>query len=94
MLEGAKLQANRATLQEHTMTVLTGIYRALVVGNSDPLGRKRLLVSAAEVLGAEPRWAEACLPYRSRAIPAVGSSVWLQFEGGDTGLPVWVGTRP
>jgi hypothetical protein len=94
MQEEANLPSTRATLQEHTMTVLPGIYRALVVGNSDPLGRKRLLVTAGEILGAEPRWAEACVPYRSRAVPAVGASVWLQFEGGDPGLPVWVGTRP
>ena len=75
------------------MTVLPGIYRALVVGNGDPQGRKRLLVTAPGLLGLEALWAEACVPYRSRALPAVGSSVWLQFEGGDPGLPVWVGAR-
>lgn len=75
------------------MTVLPGIYRALVAGNSDPQGRRRLLVTAPAILGIEPRWAEACLPCRARAVPAIGSTVWLQFEGGDPGLPVWVGVR-
>lgn len=94
MQEEAKRPSTRPTLQEHTMTVLPGIYRALVVGHNDPQGRKRLLVTAPGLLGPEAVWAEACMPCRSRAVPAVGSSVWLQFEGGDPGLPVWVGTRP
>lgn len=38
--------------------------------------------------------ADACVPCRSRAVPAVGNSVWLQFEGGDPGLPVELATRP
>jgi hypothetical protein len=94
MQEKANLPSTRATLQEHAMTVLPGIYRALVVGSSDPQVRKRLLVTVPGLLGPGALWAEACMPCRSRAVPAVGSSAWPQFEGGDPGLPVWVGVRP
>lgn len=76
------------------MTVLAGIHRATVVGTSDPDGQRRLLVTAPGVLGPDPVWAEACVPCRSRAVPKVGSQVWLMFEGGDPGLPVWIGVRP
>lgn len=76
------------------MTVLAGIYRATVVSNADPSGHRRLLVIAPGILPPEPVWSEACVPSRSRAIPPVGSTVWIQFEGGDPGRPVWVGVRP
>ena len=39
--------------------------------------------------------AEACLPPVPMvllAFPAVGSTVWVQFEDGDRSRPVWVGT--
>jgi hypothetical protein len=76
------------------MTALLGIYRAVVVSSDDPIRKRRLLVEAPAVLNAGPMWAEACVPYRSRAIPPVGATVWLLFEGGDVNDPVWVGTRP
>jgi hypothetical protein len=71
-----------------------GIHRAIVVSNADPAGRKRLLVESPGALDAGPRWAEACVPHRSRAIPPVGSIVWIQFEAGDVARPVWIGVRP
>lgn len=76
------------------MSTFHGIYRAVVVNNADPDGRKRLLVECPGVLDPQPRWAEACVPHRSRALPPVGSTVWLQFEAGDVTRPVWVGVRP
>lgn len=76
------------------MNTLPGIYRATVVGNSDPTRKRRLLVQNPVLFHAGPQWAEACVPYRSRATPPIGSTVWLQFEGADVDHPVWVGTRP
>ena len=75
------------------MTTLAGLYRAVVVANNDPLLRRRLLVEAPAVFGDVAQWAEACMPYRSRATPTPGTAVWIMFEEGDASRPVWVGTR-
>jgi Type VI secretion system/phage-baseplate injector OB domain len=73
------------------LTPLSGIYRATVIGNQDPLGRQRLSIRLA---GAPANvWAEACVPYQSHALPPAGSSVWVLFEGGDPAHPVWIGTH-
>lgn len=75
------------------MTTLAGLYRATVAANNDPLQRRRLFVEAPSVLGDAAQWAEACVPYRARATPQVGTAVWIMFEEGDVSRPVWVGTR-
>ncbi len=73
-----------------------GKYRGVVVDNADPaqLGRIRASVPAVspDALG----WALPCLPYAGPgvgffAIPPVGASVWVEFEGGDPALPIWTG---
>lgn len=71
-----------------------GIYRATVVGNADPQGRRRLQVVVPDLIGAGAVWAEACVAPGSRAQPHVGSAVWVQFEGGNAAHPVWLGVRP
>jgi hypothetical protein len=76
------------------MSTLSGIYRATVVNNADPTRQRRLLVQNPTLFSTGPQWAEACVPYRSRAMPPIGSTVWLQFEGADGNHPVWVGVRP
>lgn len=76
------------------MNTLFGLYRATVVNNTDLQKRKRLQVQNTQLLGAILPWAEACLPYRSRAIPPVGTTVWLQFEAGNIDYPVWIGVLP
>lgn len=73
-----------------------GKYRGQVVNNIDPLLSGRLQVTVLDVTGAELNWAMACMPYapeneRSRAIPPIGSSVWVEFEGGDPNRPIWAG---
>ena len=75
------------------MAALSGIYRATVVDVTDPNRKRRLLVQVAPAQNAEPMWAEACIPYRSRSIPPVGSTVWIMFEEGDVTRPVWIGTH-
>ena len=70
------------------------VYRANVDENHDPLRRGRLQVSVPDV-GVTACRAEACLPpvpMVPLAFPAVGSTVWVQFEDGDCSRPVWVGT--
>jgi hypothetical protein len=73
-----------------------GKYRGQVFNNIDPLLSGRLLVAVPDVTGSELNWAMACMPYagekeRSRAIPPLGTSVWVEFEGGDPDHPIWVG---
>jgi len=76
------------------MVSFCGLYRAVVVGTDDPLRQRRLRVKVPAVLGDVTVWALACIPAGSRAVPRSGASVWIQFEGGDPGFPVWLGVLP
>ncbi len=74
-----------------------GKYRGTVVSNTDPLGGDRLEVRVPAVSGeADSYWALPCVPYAAadlgwHAIPPVGASVWIEYEGGDMERPIWVG---
>ena len=76
------------------MTNYYGLYRGVVVGTDDPLRQRRLGVKVPDVRGDATVWALACVPAGSRAVPRVGKSVWVQFEGGDPDFPVWLGVLP
>jgi hypothetical protein len=73
-----------------------GKYRGQVVDNADPKARGRLRVKVPEVLGAKALvWAEACLPPQNGLapiLPAIGDTIWVEFESGDATRPIWVGT--
>jgi hypothetical protein len=69
-----------------------GKYRGVVQNNDDPmeLGRVQALVPdlSHELLA----WALPCLPSAGPyAVPAVGASIWVEFEGGDLDSPIWSG---
>ena len=73
-----------------------GKYRGTVVDNNDSLGGNRLEVRIPGVSGQETKWALPCVPYAAadlglHAIPPVGASVWIEFEGGELDHPIWVG---
>lgn len=74
-----------------------GKYRATVLDNEDPMVQGRLLLQVSDVLGDIPAsWALPCLPAAGTqmgvfVLPAVGSTVWAEFEQGDPGYPIWVG---
>ena len=74
-----------------------GVYRGRVESNVDPMTRGRVQVSVPAVLGGgRLAWAEPCVPYAGSqvglfAVPPVGASVWVQFEGGDPDYPVLAG---
>lgn len=68
-----------------------GIYRALVVNTGDPQNFGRVQVSVPSVNNIGVDWAMPCKEYRSKAMPPVGSQVWVMFEGGDPLYPVWMG---
>jgi phage baseplate assembly protein gpV len=72
-----------------------GKYRGVVVDVDAATMRVKANVPA--VLGLQATgWARACVPFAGpnfgfAFLPDVGSGVWIEFEGGDVSLPVWVG---
>ena len=74
-----------------------GKYRATVTNNADPLLQARLLLQVPAVLGEVPTsWAMPCLPAVGKqmgifVLPAIGSTVWAEFEQGDPDYPIWTG---
>lgn len=74
-----------------------GIYRATVVNNIDPMQIGRISVIVPNVGGVTPStWAMPSIPFAGKQmgaymVPQVGAGVWVQFEGGDADLPVWMG---
>lgn len=68
-----------------------GKYRALVVGNDDPLSERRLQVTVPEV-DESPAWANPVTADGETEVPAVGSEVWIEYDNGDPASPRWVGT--
>jgi uncharacterized protein involved in type VI secretion and phage assembly len=74
-----------------------GKYRAIVksVMDGDDLGK--LIVTLPEVYDDQdspPAW--PCVPYAGKdhglvALPEEGDGVWVEFEGGNPGNPVWTG---
>ncbi len=72
-----------------------GLYRGVVEAGVDPAARGRLQVSVPTVLGGELGWAERSVD-RPDAVDALaaGTTVWVQFEDGDTDHPVVVGCVP
>lgn len=74
-----------------------GKYRGTVLNNVDPEQRGRILTVVPDVSGVFPTgWALPCLPGAGIAsgmytVPMIGSSVWIEFEGGDPDYPIWVG---
>lgn len=74
-----------------------GIHQGIVQETIDPNQLGRLKVRVPGVLGeTATRWARPCVaePGRSAATfnpPPVGTPIWIQFEGGDTSMPVWLG---
>ena len=73
---------------------MVGFYRATVVDNVDPMAQLRLKVVVPSISDAVSDWAPGCLPVGRKAVPKVGSTVWVAYERGDPNHPVWVGVLP
>jgi uncharacterized protein involved in type VI secretion and phage assembly len=87
-------------MSQHTR--FFGKYRGTVVANVDPENLGRLMVSVPAVLGDVPSsWAVPCTPLAGPTgpamgvyfVPPVGAGVWVEFEQGEPGRPIWVGCR-
>ncbi|MGV8932083.1 MAG: phage baseplate assembly protein V [Luteimonas sp.] len=70
-----------------------GKYRGIVRNNLDPMQQARLILDVPDVLGPQSSsWALPCLPPGVDCIlPAIGSDVWVEFEGGNPDYPIWCG---
>jgi hypothetical protein len=59
--------------------------------DTDNMGR--ISVTVPSIFGVDVEVvARPCLPYGHFFVPAVGTKVWIEFEGGDINYPIWVGT--
>jgi uncharacterized protein involved in type VI secretion and phage assembly len=74
-----------------------GKYRGHVVENTDPMMIGRIRAKVPSVFGdSSSGWALPCVPYAGNKvgfffIPPIGANVWIEFEGGNTDLPIWTG---
>ncbi len=81
----------------HALTSrMYGKYAGTVSDNADPQQLGRLQVLCPAVLGSSPVWALPCVPYAGPGVgffmlPPVGAGVWVEFEAGDVGRPIWAG---
>ena len=72
-----------------------GKYRGVVVDAE--ASTMRIKASVPAVLGQQPSgWARPCVPFAGPSmgfafLPAAGTGVWIEFEGGDVSLPIWTG---
>jgi uncharacterized protein involved in type VI secretion and phage assembly len=74
-----------------------GKYRGVVTDNIDPMQIGRIQAQVPDVLGELPSsWALPSVPAAGIQAgcfiaPPVGSQVWIEFERGDPGYPIWTG---
>jgi uncharacterized protein involved in type VI secretion and phage assembly len=72
-----------------------GKYRGTVTAIDPDMMRIKAKVPAV-LNDAESGWCMPCVPYAGKGVgmaflPEQGAGVWIEFEGGDTSYPVWVG---
>lgn len=77
-----------------------GLYRGVVIDNTDPLALGRVRVDVPDVSGTDTIWAIRSVDAQElaagenpemRSGAPVGSSAWVAFEAGDPSRPVCVG---
>ena len=88
-----------ARLVERVESRYYGKYRGLVTDNDDPDKLGRIKAKVPALLGEEELgWALPAFAYGGTAeqglfaMPDTGAGVWIEFEGGDLGYPIWSGT--
>lgn len=70
-----------------------GKHRGTVTDNEDEDQLGQIEVTVPSVLGKDVKvWARPCFASGHFFVPPVGASVWIEFEAGDPGYPLWVGT--
>lgn len=71
-----------------------GKYSAIVKDNRDDQQLGQLQLSVPTLFPPDELvTARAALPYGFFFVPDVDAKVWVEFEGGDPGLPIWTGIQ-
>lgn len=77
------------------MRTYFGKYKGFCRDYHDPKMRGRIRAEVPFPLGVGPGcwslWAEPCFQANSFHVPEEGDGVWIEFEGGDIGKPIWAG---
>src|SRR5262245_7831208 len=69
-----------------------GKYTGTVEDNRDPDHEGKVVVTVPNIYPETERMtARPALPVGFFFVPKVGDKVWVEFEGGDTGKPLWTG---
>jgi hypothetical protein len=69
-------------------------YSGIVQDNSDPDNLGRIQVSVPSIFPPDEQMqARPALPFGYFFVPEVGAKVWVEFEGGDSGFPLWTGLQ-
>jgi hypothetical protein len=90
-------RTNPVQTQAAPKRLFFGKYRGKVTDNKDPYRQGRVQVSVPSVLGeGHLNWAMPCAPFAGPgigffAVPPKEANVWVEFEGGDPGFPIWCG---
>jgi Type VI secretion system/phage-baseplate injector OB domain len=67
-----------------------GKYAGHVIDNRDSDGEGKILVSVPNIYPEnESITARPAVPPGFYFVPENGDKVWVEFEGGDTGKPIW-----
>lgn len=74
-------------------TEYTGTYRGVVTNIKDTEGHRRIKCKVPQLFGdSELNWAWPLETSSLKTqVPDVGEGVWIAFEGGDPGYPIWSG---
>jgi len=68
-------------------------YTGVVVDNRDAERLGHIEVRVRAVFEEAVVTARAALPFGYYFVPEVDAKVWIEFEGGDSGLPLWTGLQ-
>ncbi len=70
-----------------------GKYSGVVVDVADPDKLGRIKVTVPSLFSVDQQvWARPCFASGHFFVPPVDAKVWVEFEAGDPGYPLWVGT--
>jgi uncharacterized protein involved in type VI secretion and phage assembly len=90
------LHADLVEVVERLRGRFYGKYRGTVTQVDEDTLRIKATVPGVFPDGSETGWCRPCVPYAGKGVgfaflPEEKAGVWIEFEGGDVSLPIWVG---